>query len=142
MRLVAKQTNPRSLAYVKMHSITALLMLNRIKSAVIECIFTYARLRGFCLFRILYLPLKISNLPTKMIFSFRSGKVRILAKKYPQMWLRSKIWMRAFKPPRLKSHLGIISLQGFVSSNEPNHYSNTYLYVQLLLFHHRLLQLH
>ena len=105
-------------------------------------IFTYARLRGFCLFRILYLPLKISNLPTKMIFSFRSGKVRILAKKYPQMWLRSKIWMRAFKPPRLKSHLGIISLQGFVSSNEPNHYSNTYLYVQLLLFHHRLLQLH
>ena len=61
---------------------------------------------GFCLFRILYLPLKISNLPTKMIFSFRSGKVRILAKKYPQMWLRSKIWMRAFKPPRLKSHLG------------------------------------
>ena len=109
---------------------------------VLRRIFTYARLRGFCLFRILYLPLKISNLPTKMIFSFRSGKVRILAKKYPQMWLRSKIWMRAFKPPRLKSHLGIISLQGFVSSNEPNHYSNTYLYVQLLLFHHRLLQLH
>ena len=32
VRLVAKQTNPRSLAYVKMHSITALLMLNRIKS--------------------------------------------------------------------------------------------------------------
>ena len=82
-----------------------------IKSAVIECIFTYARLRGFCLFRILYLPLKISNLPTKMIFSFRSGKVRILAKKYPQMWLRSKVWMRAFKrtfkPPRLKSIWGL-----------------------------------